>query len=75
MDASKLCGYVEYGDNGYVNLAKCTMEKIAVCMTKPLYLPPDYSCPSGFYPYRDKCLYPDERQETFDEAMKTCASR
>ena len=75
MDPSMTCGVVEYGDNGYVKTDKCINENIAVCMTKPMYSPPDYNCPSGFYPYRDTCLYPYIRQETFDEAMKLCASK
>jgi len=46
----------------------CSMQYYFACETTPLSLPPDYPCPKGFYPYKDKCLAPSQAQMDFDTA-------
>ncbi len=63
------CVHVNFGDGGYLRTDKCKLEKAVVCMSRPIFTQPDFPCPYDFFPYRDKCLSPDQRQSTYDDAM------
>ena len=52
-----------------IDTTKCNRLHTAVCMTEPLYSPPDFPCPREFYPYKGQCLYPDQRDATYEDAM------
>ena len=69
------CTFAMYNEAGYLQTSKCDEERVAVCISKPLYAIPDFHCPNGFYPYQSKCLFPSQQVKTFDAAKKLCASK
>ncbi len=63
------CGVVDLENAGYLSTDQCSKNHPYVCTYSPLFSELDNACPSGFYPYRDKCLFPDSEPVTYDEAV------
>ncbi len=46
----------------------CTAQYFYVCESTPLFVPADYPCPNGFYPFKDTCLNPNQLALDYDAA-------
>ncbi len=63
------CGVVDVQDAGYLSTGDCEKKLPYVCSSQPLDAKPDFDCPKGFFSFKNKCLYPDQRRLTYDDAM------
>ncbi len=69
LDLNGQCGIVDINRVGYLSIGDCGQSLPFVCSSAPLYAEPDFGCPKGFVPYRDKCLYSDPRQLNYVQAQ------
>ena len=74
-DASKPCGLLHSGSNGLITLSNCKSKNRYVCETEKLDKPPTYPCPNEYIPYKDKCMMPNPKRNSYDAAENFCATK
>jgi hypothetical protein len=57
-----------YSGYRYLVSDDCTAQYFYVCESTPLFVPADYPCPNGFYPFKDTCLNPNQLALDYDAA-------
>ena len=72
---SDACAKVESESSGFAKSADCSEQHYYICETQQLGQVPDYPCPKDYVPYKDECLMPNPRAETYDNAVLSCATK